>query len=165
MKLSAVLCLVFVLTFQALAVASDPFKAIVTDPFKAKVEPVHPVTPVNPVAPVARTYGDLYREAVKESKPLVVWVGYACPSSANQLPGMLHHFADEWPEVKGPAVIVSIPGNNGKLYFADVLNADQCCAANIKAAVSRGLRASPVSPTVTAHVQGWAASTDGNCAS
>src|SRR4029453_8916641 len=114
-----------------------------------------------------------------------------CPSTSNQLPGMLHHHEQgPWRDVRGPAAVVLVPGGDGALYRAEVISAERCCAANIRAAVTGKLaawegaaarpfaRARPSSGNPSAgrwqaatpseafsHVRGWAASRDGTCAS
>ena len=127
--------------------------------------------------PPSPTYAEARAEAVKESKPLVVWVGYHCPSSAVQVPGMVHHHVpgDRWERWTGPGVVVGVPGGDGELYHAAFIGAADCCATNIRAAVEATVRRweSGTSPTASAppginpsflrHVRGWAASTNGQC--
>ncbi len=129
----------------------------------------------------APSLDDLWAQALKESRPLCIWVGYRCPSSADQVPGMLHYHTAVYKDVKGPAVVVLIPWSDGKLYRGEVVSAEKCCAAELRAAVERTLerwqRASipPVSMTQPApvatfqqsaafrHIRGWSMSRNGAC--
>lgn len=143
---------------------------------KAPQGPTLEETDQGPAIVPAKSLNSLWEQALKETRPLCIWVGYRCPSSAIQVPGMLHwHQAEAYKEVKGPAVVVLVPGGDGKLYRGEVIAADKCCAAELRAAVERTLerwqRASsslvPMQqPTLAAtfrHVRGWAASRNGAC--
>lgn len=143
----------------------------------AKYVPADPSWTLNPATgyyerkDAVPTYGSLYAEAVKESKPLVVWIGYKCPSSAVQVPGMVHYHApgNSWEKWDRPGVVVSVPGGDGSMYFAEFIGAADCCATNIKAAVERTLQrwerqtARANTSAAFKHVRGWAASTNGQC--
>lgn len=121
------------------------------------------------IVPQTRTYGDMRAESIKANKPLVVWIGYKCPSSAAQVPGMLHHHvtAEEWYGYKGPGVVVGVPDGKGELKVAAFIAASNCCATNIRDAVERTLKGWETTNSAPAimfqHVRGWAASMDGNC--
>jgi hypothetical protein len=126
------------------------------------------------VSPPAPTYSQARAEALRESKPLVVWISYKCPSSAVQVPGMVHFHApgERWEQWQGPGVVVGVPGGDGEVYVAGFIGAADCCASSIKAAVERKLsaweRSQPKSTRAAAtpafrHVRGWAASTNGQC--
>lgn len=126
--------------------------------------------PPQSVVAAASTFAQLRDEAIRESKPLVVWIGYRCPSSANQLPGFVHHHAGaSWEGVSDQGVIVYVPKGDGFLYNAGFIGADECCAANMRAAVERTLsgweRSAQQMQAAPAfkHVRGWVASRDGNC--
>lgn len=125
--------------------------------------------PIFVIQPAIKSYGDLREEAIRDSKPLVVWIGYKCPSSAVQVPGMLHHHVseNEWFDYKGPGVVVGVPDGKGGLKVAAFILASDCCATNIRAAVENTLRGWEMtgrSPTIMfRHVRGWASSVDGNC--
>lgn len=143
-----------------------------------------PQAPCPPQAPPIRqdAYSTARTQAIKDSKPLCVWIGYKCPSSAVQVPGMVHYHAsgNTWNGIQGPAVVVAVPGGDGKLYQGEVVAAERCCAVELRAAVERTLsrweraaRPAPVmmpapmpmmqAPLFMRHVRGWASSRDGNC--
>ena len=126
---------------------------------RAEVRPFV-ITPAGP----APTYRDAYNEAVRENKPLCVWVGgYRCHSTRDQLPGMVHHTApDGWEGHKDPAVLVAVPGGDGIMYRASLVAAEDVCASNLRNAVERLLTAWGVPPATEAERRSWQVSTGGN---
>jgi hypothetical protein len=144
---------------------------------EAQAEPVDVAVMLARARAAAATpsLNDLWEQAVKESRPLCIWVGYRCPSSSDQVPGMLHHHTDKYKDEKGPCVVVLVPGGDGKLYRGEVVSAEKCCASELRAAVERTLErwqrvsSSPApmmrpAPAVTfQHVRGWAMSRNGAC--
>ena len=92
------------------------------------------------VATSAPTYAELYAQSVRESRPLCVWIGYGCPSSARQVDDMLHFQVngnswegDKW---NGPGVLIGVPFE-GELYVGEFVKAEDCCASELRRAAKR----------------------------
>ena len=84
------------------------------------------------------TYGELRNQAVRDDRPLCVWIGYGCPSSARQV-NMLHFQAgtDTWDgKWHGPGVLIGVP-HDGDLYVGEFVRAEDCCAAELDRAAQR----------------------------
>jgi hypothetical protein len=78
------------------------------------------------------SYQEATAKAVKDKKPLCVWVAYKCPSTAGQLPECVHCFLDAFEGSKDQRVVVALPNSVGWLSVAGVVAAPDCCAANIR---------------------------------
>lgn len=91
-----------------------------------------------PPAQPASNYYTVRAQAVRENKPLLVWVGYACKSSERQLPGFLHHHAttDEaklFPGVEAGVVVARMEG--GVLVWKETVLAADVCARALRRAL------------------------------
>jgi hypothetical protein len=83
------------------------------------------------------TYDEAAALAVREKRPLFVWVGYSCPSSAFQLPEAVHTFTEEFFGDRKQRVIASVPNSRGWLDYAGEVSAADCCASNLRAVVNQ----------------------------
>lgn len=84
-------------------------------------------------------FAERYRQAVATNQPLYVWVGYRCPSSADQLAGALHvHLPIGWRGIAKPSVVVLRPSSppDGWLRRMAVVDAKDCCAAELARALA-----------------------------
>lgn len=66
--------------------------------------------------PRGETYGARYAVAVRESKPLLVWVG----QPARPMIGCIHHEVAHFPGTGRVAVIVGVPTGMGTLHRVDL---------------------------------------------
>ena len=92
------------------------------------------------VAASAPAYAELYAQSVRESRPLCVWIGYGCPSSARQVDDMLHFQVEgntwEGGKWQGPGVLIGVP-HEGELYVGEFVKAEDCCASELRRAAKR----------------------------
>lgn len=91
-------------------------------------------TPVKPdphVVPFLTSYTEAGELAAKENRPLMVWIAYKCPSSANQLPGAVHVFLDRFQGDTTQRVVVGVPDGKGWLNLAGTVKAEDCCASTL----------------------------------
>jgi hypothetical protein len=88
------------------------------------------------------TYPEQYARAVRENKPLVVWVG----QRARTIDGCVTVGCDSFPGVGPPAVVVGLPTGDGKLARVDLPGkpADAAVRGAVRAMTSR---AAPVIPS------------------
>ena len=85
------------------------------------------------------TYPEQYARALKEGKPLVVWVG----QRTRTLDGCVTVGSNSFPGVGSPAVVVGLPIGDGKLARVDLPGEPTDTA--VRAAVRAGVpRAAPV---------------------
>jgi hypothetical protein len=59
------------------------------------------------------TYSDAYRRAVREGRPLVCWVGFACPSCERECADAVHVHVDSFRGDDSPCVVVARPDGRG----------------------------------------------------
>lgn len=103
-------------TRPAAAVAPKPTAPVA--PAKAE-----PCCETHAAKPAAGSYLAARDRAVREGKPLIVWVGgnfcdRCVKDSANEF---IHHFAaDGWEGHRGPATVVSVPHGDELYYVASV---------------------------------------------
>jgi len=93
--------------------------------------------------PVAmfRPYDAGYRLAGAQGKPLLVWVQYKCPSSANQVPGAVHVQASQMNGSRAQRVIVGVPDGKGGFRSMGTVPAAAVCAQNLQALLPVAQRA------------------------
>jgi hypothetical protein len=134
----------------------------VTAPKKAPAGTAMPAVP----APSAKatqaflTYSEAHAASLREKRPLCVWINYKCGSSQELVPGFLHtHLAGEGAE---RGVLVALPSEDGHLYSAGFVSAEECCAAALRDAVERSTRERAAAEQAR-HFRGWSASRDGAC--
>ena len=95
---------------------------------------------VNP-PPSLPDYYAVRAQAVKENKPLLVWIGYSCKSSERQVPEFLHvhlNMADAraiFPTVLEPSVVVA-KMEGGILVWNETVAAKDVCASALRRAVA-----------------------------
>lgn len=87
------------------------------------------------------TYPEQYARAVKEGKPLVVWVG----QPIRPMSGCVTVGCDSFPAAEAPAVVVGLPTGDGKLARVD-LPGEPTDAAVRGAVRAAAPRAAPVVP-------------------
>ena len=64
-----------------------------------------------------------YEKAIKENKPLLIWVGETCPLCENNWPEFIHARLSEYTDgSKGPCVIVGKPDGMGGLNRVATIN-------------------------------------------
>lgn len=87
------------------------------------------------------TYPEQYARALKEGKPLVVWVG----QRTRTVDGCVTMGCDSFPGIGSPAVVVGLPIGDGKLARVDLPG--EPTDAAVRAAVrATAPRAAPVVP-------------------
>ncbi len=78
------------------------------------------------------------RKALREGKPLMVWVKYKCPSSANQILDVVHARADTLFGDSTQRVVVAVPSGDDLVVLGEV-SAPDCCATNLFAVLDKPL--------------------------
>jgi hypothetical protein len=81
------------------------------------------------------TYPEQYARALKEGKPLVVWVG----QPTRKVDGCVTVGSDSFPGIGSPAVVVGLPTGDGKLARVDLPGepTDAAVRVAVRAAVPR----------------------------
>lgn len=115
-------CLLLVVAFQA-------------DTAVAEQAPRPPQAPAPPAG--SADYSAAYQSAVREGRTLYVWVGYKCPSSANQLSEAVHVFVDSFRGSTVQRVVVGVPDGVGGLDRVGEVLAPDCCAAELERVARR----------------------------
>lgn len=92
------------------------------------------------ISPFPPDYYAVRAQAVKESKPLLVWIGYSCKSSERQLPDCLHHHATAeeaalFPGVKAGVVVAGMEA--GVLVWKETILPSDVCASGLRRALSQ----------------------------
>src|SRR5262252_4048348 len=77
-------------------------------------------------------YAEGYRKALLAGKPLLVWVAYKCPSSANQLPTAVHAYLPVLNGSTTPRVVGNLPDGRGGFESTGVVEAPDCCANSLR---------------------------------
>jgi len=77
-------------------------------------------------------YAEGYRKALLAGKPLLVWVAYKCPSSANQLPQAVHAYLPALNGSTTPRVVGNLPDGRGGFESTGVVEAPDCCANSLR---------------------------------
>lgn len=92
-----------------------PLAVFAQDPARLRAKAALALALAEPgVAPA--TYAERYAAALRESKPLLVWVG----QPARSIMGCIHHVTDTFPGLSAPAVIVGVPTGTGALHRVDL---------------------------------------------
>ncbi len=75
-----------------------------------------------PTTPPPLTYSEAYRQAVKEDKPLVVWVGGEfCPDCVrDSAADFVHVFVADFPGATAPAIVVALPEDGELVRIGDI---------------------------------------------
>ena len=88
-----------------------------------------------PPAQPLPNYYTVREQAVRENKPLLVWIGYSCKSSERQLSSFLHHHATA-EEAKlfigGKAGVVVARMEDGVLVWKETVSAADVCASTLR---------------------------------
>ncbi|MCZ2341041.1 MAG: hypothetical protein LC104_04500 [Bacteroidales bacterium] len=99
------------------------------EPARLRAQAALALALAEPARPQA-TYQVRYQLAIRESKPLLVWVG----QPARPVRGCIHHETDTFPGTDTVAVIVGVPTGTGMLHRVDLPGCPQ--DADIRAALA-----------------------------
>lgn len=67
--------------------------------------------------PTIKNYNDLREQAIRENKPLVVWVGINDQEAQNLLPNYLHYVCDSFENANTGDILVGIPEDNKLMRY------------------------------------------------
>lgn len=122
-----------------------------------------PTTPTPGTAEFLTDYKTAADLAARERKLLYVWVAYKCPSSANQILDAVHVFVDRFQGDDRQRVVVAVPDGSGWLHLAGEVQAEDCCASELRRVVERHDATHHATPPTAPTVQGptWTGSSMG----